>query len=334
MQHDLKVLSDTPSEPSFATRATRTRAVIPTLACEATLGCPTYRTQDGLLIYGGSGVYVDARQPIRAKVAELRGLDYAPREADQALAYLRDTSDEWIPDYRTDCVNTPNGLIYVPTNQLFSHTPDLRTTIQIAAPFDPNAKAPEFEKYLATTIPADMHDSVTEWLGYLLVPDTTQHKAVFLYGDGSNGKSVLLGIVFALLGWSSCSFVTLHQLGENRFALAKTRDRLANIAGETEGRELRSTAVFKEYVSGAPQHAEHKHGQLFEFAPVARMMLAGNTLPATADLSHGCPASRNPHTLARWGCEVAVAGANALEGLVGSDLVVGAAEGLDELLHV
>jgi P4 family phage/plasmid primase-like protien len=105
-------------------------------------------------------------------------------------------------------------------------------------------------------------------------------------GSGSNGKSVVLEVLLALVGWGN-AFRPLHELTEDRFATADLHHKLVNLCGEIEDRELRNTATLKAIVGGDAISAQRKRGHAFSFRPVARLIGTANALPATADPSDG-----------------------------------------------
>lgn len=66
--------------------------------------------------------------------------------------------------------------------------------------YDPDTKCPKFQKFLNTVLPSkDMQEIVREYIGYVFT-GLKLEKALFLIGDGANGKSTLINIIAALLG--------------------------------------------------------------------------------------------------------------------------------------
>jgi putative DNA primase/helicase len=125
-----------------------------------------------------------------------------------------------------------------------------------------------------------------EIMGYCLIPDTRFEKAVMLLGPGSNGKSVFLDILVALLGVDNIANVALQDLEENRFRVAELFGKLATIFADLDDRALKSSSVFKTLVTGDRITAERKFSQPFSFRPYARLIFSANSLPLSRDRTH------------------------------------------------
>ena len=151
---------------------------------------------------------------------------------------------------------------------------------------DPTAQCPAFDRYLDTTLDADVMPLVDEILGYCLIPDTRFEKAVMLTGEGENGKSVFLDTLAALLGTDNVSNVALQDLEENRFRVAELYGKLANTFADLDARALRSSSMFKTLVTGDAITAERKFGQPFSFKPSARLLFSANRVPPSHDRTY------------------------------------------------
>lgn len=165
----------------------------------------------------------------------------------------------------------------------------LRT--KLAFPFDRAATSPLWLRTL-DEIFRDDPDKVQkiaflqEIFGYLTVP-VTHHQVMFwLWGEGSNGKSVILQIMIHLLGKENVSNVSISKLGQ-RFYIAELVGKLANINDEMGARVVLQDETLKQTISSGRQMAERKGEHPFSFEPFARLVAASNHLPETADTSHG-----------------------------------------------
>jgi P4 family phage/plasmid primase-like protien len=108
----------------------------------------------------------------------------------------------------------------------------------------------------------------------------------WLYGGGSNGKSVVLKVITWLLGSGNVSTVPITKLGQ-RFYLAQLVGKLANLSDEMGANAVLDDEVLKQTISGGRQQAERKGEQPFDFEPYARIVASTNTLPRTVDKSYG-----------------------------------------------
>lgn len=143
-------------------------------------------------------------------------------------------------------------------------------------------KMPHFSRYLQSTLvdPDSKSDLglislVQEMIGYLLVPHNPAHKAFFLYGLGSNGKSVLLSILENIFPKELTSAKSLERLTNSRFATSSLVGKIINIAGEDDSRFI-STDIFKQIVAGDTIDAEYKMGKSFSFKPQLKCVFATN----------------------------------------------------------
>lgn len=180
-------------------------------------------------------------------------------------------------------INTSNGLLNWRSGELDDHTPDVVTTVQIPVPWRPDATCPAIDTFLSQVLPAGAAGLVLEIVGYALYPGNPLRRAVLLLGPGRNGKSVLLGIIKAILGATNCSAIPLQTLAENRFAAADLFGKLANISGDLDARAVRSTDVFKMATGNDAITAERKYGQAFTFTPFATFLFAANEAPISSD---------------------------------------------------
>lgn len=184
---------------------------------------------------------------------------------------------------------------------------------QLAFDFDPEASSPRWQRFLQEVFAHDEDRAqkvrfVQEMLGYLLIPSAHHHVMFWLYGGGSNGKSVVLKVITWLLGSGNVSTVPITKLGQ-RFYLAQLVGKLANLSDEMGANAVLDDEVLKQTISGGRQQAERKGEQPFDFEPYARIVASTNTLPRTVDKSFGffrrvrivrftrtfSPAEQDPH---------------------------------------
>ena len=161
-------------------------------------------------------------------------------------------------------------------------------TYQLPFRYDPKAKAPIFQKYLDRVLPDTERQMVlAEYLGYIFIKHGSntlkEEKALILYGEGANGKSVFFEVVTALLGRTNVSNYSLQSLTEDKgFYRAKIVNKLVNYASEINGKL--EASLFKAMVSGEPVEACPKYGQPFTMTDYAKFIFNCNELPK--DVEH------------------------------------------------
>jgi P4 family phage/plasmid primase-like protien len=105
-------------------------------------------------------------------------------------------------------------------------------------------------------------------------------------GVGSNGKSVYLDTLTALLGAENVSHVALQDLTDDKFQAAELLGKLANIFADLDSRMITSSSRFKMLTTGDPITAQRKFGQPFTFTNYARMLFSANKIPRSHDTSY------------------------------------------------
>ena len=97
-------------------------------------------------------------------------------------------------------------------------TPRLFSTSGLDFDFDRDAPQPaEWIKFLQSLWPNDPDsiDTLREWFGYCLLPDTSQHKILMLIGPKRSGKGTIARVLRRLVGERNSAAPTLASLGTN-----------------------------------------------------------------------------------------------------------------------
>lgn len=199
------------------------------------------------------------------------------------------TTAEFAPNLNYLCLT--NGTLNLRTGQLEAHSPNHRLKTRLEVPWDQDAKCPKFLAYLESVFEGDEDKEVKitfirQWMGYLLVPDASQQKMVWLVGAGANGKSVLLDIIRALVRPENVSNAMMDTFHISHVR-AELQGKLVNISSEIAADSMINDGYVKAIVAGDTLEASRKYKPSFSFRPVVRLMAATNNLPRTNDLSHG-----------------------------------------------
>jgi len=125
---------------------------------------------------------------------------------------------------------------------------------------------------------------IQEWFGYCLDRGLNLHKALVLYGDGGNGKSVILDVLAAMVPY--VTRLEWHELNEQR-NLERLAGSWVNIATEISYKDSTGTTGFKKAVAGETLTANPKYKKPFDFKPYAKFAFATNGLPMVDDISNG-----------------------------------------------
>lgn len=195
------------------------------------------------------------------------------------------------PVETVNCLNGEVSLNAASKWELHRHIREHYRTSQIPVSYDPDAKAPRFERFLTELFKGDpdadeKREAVLQMMGYTLMAHCRHEKFVVLVGGGANGKSVLLTVVEALVGAKNVAGVQPHQF-DNVFQRGHLFCKLANIVSEIRQGEVINDAALKGIVSGELTTVEHKNKDPFEMRPFATCWFGTNHMPHTKDDSDG-----------------------------------------------
>lgn len=183
-------------------------------------------------------------------------------------------------------ISVANGLLDWRKLDLLPWDSSTYLTTQLPIPYDESAKCPTWLEVLEQWLPdPDVRAFLQEYIGLCLIPDTSFRTAVFLYGRGSNGKSMFIDAIARLFG-DTIHFTPLHRLTE-RFETAYLQGKLINVCGDVDPKYLTDTGVLKAIIAGDKIRGEYKHGKSFHFTPVVRLMFSANEIPKARDKSEG-----------------------------------------------
>ena len=162
------------------------------------------------------------------------------------------------------------------------------STVVFPVEYDRHAKCDRWLTFLHEVMEGDQEriDLLQEWAGYLLTPDTTQHKFVVAEGEGANGKSVCFDVLTALLGPDNVAHVPLEMFGV-RFQLTATLTKLANICAEVGEIDKVAEGFLKQFTAGDRMYFDRKNIAGVMACPTARLMLSSNNRPRFRDRSSG-----------------------------------------------
>lgn len=188
-------------------------------------------------------------------------------------------------DKHTYLLNCKNGVIDLKTGKLMKHNKSymLSKCTNIDCVMD--QKPLKWIKFLKEIFKGnqDMVDYVQTAIGYTLTGDTKEQCFFQCYGDGANGKSVFLDIIYAMLGDYSLNTQAESILakgfnsgnGANSDIARMNGARFVRTNEPNEGSRFNEGLV-KQLVSGDVTTARFLYGGEFEFTPRFKMWIATN----------------------------------------------------------
>lgn len=188
----------------------------------------------------------------------------------------------------TRLVSVKNGLLDPATMTLHPHAPEVFTITSTPFGYDPDAQAPEWNKFLQELLPDDPDaiELLRQWFGYVLTAQTNQQKMLMIVGPPRAGKGIIGRVLTALLGKDNVASPTLAGLAEN-FGLWPLIGKSLGIVGDARinGSDPRLVERLLS-ISGEDQMTvDRKYRTPWTGRMSARLMLLTNVLPRLGDAS-------------------------------------------------
>ena len=192
-----------------------------------------------------------------------------------------------ISDDRGFVANVKNGLLNIYTKELIPHTPSYVSLIQYPVIFDPNAKCPIWERCVAEWMSGNEQEEKTkliqQFTGYCLSSSMLYDRALFMVGDGGNGKSTFIDTIAMVIGHQATSHIDLESL-YGQFGFKGLIGKRLNIIEEVSGSYYQSNKL-KKLISGEQVTIDIKFKDQFTFRPQVKFVFSVNSLPRVDDTS-------------------------------------------------
>ena len=210
-------------------------------------------------------------------VAAVERLAKADRR--QAATLEQWDADDWVTntematvDLRTGIGRRPNPADYI-----------TKKTACPAAP--PGTAHPIWSAFLdrITAGNVELQKFLQRYVGYCLTGVTTEHKFVFAYGTGANGKSTFINTICEIFG----DYATVADVGtfiacnteRHPTDVAKLHGYRLVVAQETEKDRRWDEAKIKGMTGGDKMTARFMRQDFFDFVPKLKLWIAGNHKP-------------------------------------------------------
>jgi putative DNA primase/helicase len=184
-----------------------------------------------------------------------------------------------------------NGLLHLPSGELYPLTPDYFGLTASDVAFDPDASDPQhWLAFLGDLFETDVQAIATlqDWFGYALSPETSQHKILFIVGPRRSGKGTIARVLTALIGRDSVANPTLASL-QTPFGLAPLIGKtLAFITDARLGSRSDQAAITERLLSISGEDAltiDRKHIDAWTGRLPTRFAILTNELPRISDTS-------------------------------------------------
>lgn len=205
-----------------------------------------------------------------------------------------------LPDLQTDgedfdknpfFLGVANGVLDLTTGVLRNGKPSDLISMHSDILYDPNALCPRWEQFMEEVFGSDeLITYMQKCLGYILTGSVTEQIFFMGYGNGQNGKNILVEALAHAMGDYACSATSLT------FKKNEWKTQTNDIAGFDRKRFIYYTEasasslneeLLKSLSSGDKQKVRFLNQEFFEFEPIGKIWLMFNEKPRTTDDSFG-----------------------------------------------
>jgi putative DNA primase/helicase len=205
-----------------------------------------------------------------------------------APAWL-DSADEYPP--AGEMYPVGNGLLHLPTGELWDPTPAFFALSASDVIYNEQAIEPaQWLTFLDQLWGADLEaiETLQDWMGYCLSPDTSQQKILLMVGPRRSGKGTIARVLTAIVGRDSVHNPTLAGL-QTQFGLQPLIGKPLAIISDARLSGKSDQAIIAERllsISGEDGIAiDRKYGTAWNGRLPTRFMILTNELPGIADSS-------------------------------------------------
>lgn len=215
-----------------------------------------------------------------AEARHLEGVPVLPSEMDRA----------------GNAFNVRNCLISLKTGRTAEH--DKKYMISKLAPvtYDENARCPRWDRFIDEVTCGDksLQLYLQRMIGYCMTAYTKEQCMFFLYGNGSNGKSVFVDTIAYMLGEyaASCQPETVMMRDRNNTArgdLARLKGARMVVTSEPNDGCRLDEGIVKQMTGGTENKltARFLYGREFEFSPEFKIVMSTNYKPVIKGTDNG-----------------------------------------------
>lgn len=187
-----------------------------------------------------------------------------------------------------------NGVINLNAGTLLAPNPRMYITRQVQAKFNPEAKAPLWEKFMLETFKGDAQTVryMQAAFGYGITGVIREEVIHFCYGGGQNGKSVMANVLVRILGDYTVTANAKMLMRKEGASSSDASPEIARLQGarfvfanEVEERQVVNEQVIKMLAGREKIEARYLYSEPFEFWPTFKVFVRANHKPMITDLT-------------------------------------------------
>lgn len=191
-------------------------------------------------------------------------------------------------DDKPSLLNVGNGIVNLANGNLGRHDPDMMMTLKAGAPYNSEARCPQWDAFLARVQPdPEVRAYLQRIVGYSATGSIREQVFFLHHGSGANGKSVFHEVISHVLGSyvQSVPVEALMVSGSDRIPndIARMVGRRYMTASETKAGKFLDEQRLKQLTGGDTVSARFMRGEFFDFKPVGKIHLTTNQLPRLSE---------------------------------------------------
>lgn len=196
--------------------------------------------------------------------------------------------DKNILNTHNNLLAVQNGIVDLRTGQLIEPRPDYYITVKSPIAYNPDAPTPErFCQFMneITCGDVELREYLLRILGYCLTGEIKEQAFFVFYGNGANGKSVLVNLLRNILGTLTGSvaqdaFILKRNGNSLNPSLVNVKDtRMAFVSEGNNGQEMDS-ALIKSISGGDDVQARELYKGFISLNPHFKIFITTNYMPA------------------------------------------------------
>ncbi|WP_170752031.1 phage/plasmid primase, P4 family [Ruegeria lacuscaerulensis] len=188
-------------------------------------------------------------------------------------------------------LGTPGGTVDLRTGKIHAARRDNMITKQTAVAPAPDGTEPSLWLQFLRDVfdgDTDVISFIQRAAGYALTGMTSEHKMLFLYGTGRNGKSVFLNTLFDLFGdyarRAPASIFLNSRFEQHSTGIAGLQGARLVVGSELPKGKSWDEATIKDLTGGDKLTARLMKQDYLDFDPRLTLFIAGNNLPSFAGI--------------------------------------------------
>ena len=250
---------------------------------------------DKIYLFTGKIYENEKAKSIIKEETEKRIVECTEKDCNEVIAKIKRKTYKDLKDFDSEpnLLTLENGILNLRTMELKPHTPLNLSKVLIPVNYhkprtdniEDNLQKTLYWKFLNSSFTVDGKlnqeslKTVLEIHASVFIKKPIDERAFIMWGEGENGKSVLLDYISFMLGKDNISNIPLQELTADKFAVANLDGKHANIFSDLEKNEFKHTSKFRALASGESVYAQFKNKQGFDLHPFSSLIFSTNRFP-------------------------------------------------------